>query len=50
MKENEIMSVEQLFKFEIANFMYQSCNYFLLSVFGDIFSQNISVLGKLESV
>ena len=33
-KKNEIMSVEQLFKFEIENFMYRHFNNLLPSVFG----------------
>ena len=41
MKENEIMSVEQLFKFETANFMYQHFNNLPLSVFEPNFDRNI---------
>ena len=41
MKENEIMSVEQLYKFEIASFMYQHFFNLLPSVFGHIFNKNI---------
>ena len=41
MKENEIMPIEKLFKFETANFMYRHFNNLLPSVFGHIFDQNI---------
>ena len=41
MKVKEIMSIEQLFKFEIANFMYQHFNNLIRSVLGHIFNQNI---------
>ena len=34
MKENEILSIEKLFKFETANFMYGHFNNLLPSVFG----------------
>ena len=36
MKENEILSIEKLFKFETANFMYRHFNN-LLRVYLDIF-------------
>ena len=41
MKNNEIMLIEKLFKFETANFLYQHFNDLLPSVFGHIFNQSI---------
>ena len=41
MKENEILSIEKLFKFETANFMYRHFNNLLPSVFGHILDQSI---------
>ena len=41
MKENEILSIEKLFKFGTADFMYRHFNNLLLSVFGHILDQNI---------
>ena len=41
MKENEIMSIEKLFKYETANFMYRHFNNQLPSVSGHIFDQSI---------
>ena len=41
MKENETMSIEKLFKFETANFMYWHFNNLLPSVFGHIFDETI---------
>ena len=41
MKENEILSIEKLFKFETADFMYRHFNNLLPSVFGHILDQNI---------
>ena len=35
------MSIEKLFEFEIANFIYQHFNNLLPSVFGHIFDQSI---------
>ena len=40
MKENEILSIEKLFKFEAANFMYRHFNNLLPSVFGHILDQS----------
>ena len=39
--ENEIISIEKLFKFEAANFMYRRFNNLLPSVFGHSFHQSI---------
>ena len=52
MKENEILSIEKLFKFETANFMYQHFNNLLPSVFEHILDQSIlkNVLEKLGMV
>ena len=49
MKENEILSIEKLFKFETANFMYGHFNNLLPSVFGHFLDQSIlkNVLEKL---
>ena len=41
MKENEILSIEKLFKFETANFMYRHFNNLLPSVFGHTLDQSI---------
>ena len=41
MKENEILSIKKLFKFETANFMYRPFNNLLPSVFGHILDQSI---------
>ena len=41
MNENEILPVEQLSIFEIANFLYRYFNNFLPSVFEHNFDQNI---------
>ena len=41
MKENKILPIEKLFKFETANFMYRYFNNLLLSVFGHILDQSI---------
>ena len=41
MNENEIMSIEQLFKFETANSIYRHYNNLLPSVFEHIFDQGI---------
>ena len=41
MKENEIWSIEKLFKFVTANFMYRHFNNLLPSVFGPILDQSI---------
>ena len=41
MKENEVMSIEKLFKFESASLMYRHFNNLLPSVFGHIFDRNI---------
>ena len=52
MKENEILSIEKLFKFETANFMYRHFNNLLPSVFGHILDQRvlINVLEKLGMI
>ena len=49
MKENEILSIEKLFKFATANFMYRHFNNLLPSVFAHILNQSIlkNVLEKL---
>ena len=41
MKENEMLSIEKLFKFETANSMYRNFNNLLPSVFGHIFDHSI---------
>ena len=41
MNENEIISIEKLFKFGAANFMYRHFNNLLPSVFGHSFHQSI---------
>ena len=41
MKENEILSIERLFKFETANFIYRHFNNLLPNVFGHILHQSI---------
>ena len=45
-KENEIMSIEKLFKFETANFMYRHFNNLLPSVFGYIKSLHHPLLSN----
>ena len=40
-KENKILSIEKLFKFETANFMYRHFNNLLPSVFGHILNQSV---------
>ena len=52
MKKKEILSIEKLFKFATANFMYQHFNNLLPSVFEHILYQSIlkSVLEKLRMV
>ena len=52
MKENKILSIEKLFKFETANFMYRLFNNLLPSVFGHILDQRVlkNVLEKLGMI
>ena len=51
-KQNEIMSVEQLYKFETANCMYQHFDNLLTRVFGHCYDQNIlkGIQEKLEMI